>query len=91
MLLRKRAEEILELVDRTEKEVMCSDEIVSGDIYIGTGETDGCGRSCAVQTTSRRIIRVSTFILSAATLWMCVNDWTRGFWILAFSWVTLIK
>ena len=41
MLLRKRAEEILELVDRTEKEVMCSDEIVSGDIYIGTGETDG--------------------------------------------------
>ena len=41
MLLRKRAEEILELVDRTEKEVMCSEETVSGDIYIGTGETDG--------------------------------------------------
>ncbi|WP_130868531.1 LysR family transcriptional regulator [Intestinimonas massiliensis (ex Afouda et al. 2020)] len=41
MLLRKRAEEILELVDRTEKEVMRSDDTVSGDIYIGTGETDG--------------------------------------------------
>lgn len=41
MLLRKRAEEILELVDRTEQEVMQSDEAVSGDIYIGTGETDG--------------------------------------------------
>ena len=41
MLLRKRAEEILELVDRTEKEVMCSEETVSGDVYIGTGETDG--------------------------------------------------
>ena len=41
MLLRKRAEEILELVDRTEKEVMQSDDTVSGDIYIGTGETDG--------------------------------------------------
>ena len=41
MLLRKRAEEILELVDRTEKEVMQSDKTVSGDIYIGTGETDG--------------------------------------------------
>ena len=41
MLLRKRAEEILELVDRTEQEVMRSDETVSGDIYIGTGETDG--------------------------------------------------
>lgn len=41
MLLRKRAEEILELVDRTEKEVMQSDDTFSGDIYIGTGETDG--------------------------------------------------
>lgn len=41
MLLRKRAEEILELVDRTEQEVMQTDEAVSGDIYIGTGETDG--------------------------------------------------
>ncbi len=41
MLLRKRAEEILELVDRTEQEVMRSDDAVSGDIYIGTGETDG--------------------------------------------------
>ena len=41
MRLRRRAEEILELVDRTEKEVMQSDDTVSGDIYIGTGETDG--------------------------------------------------
>ena len=41
MLLRRRAEEILELVGRTEKEVMRSDDTVSGDIYIGTGETDG--------------------------------------------------
>lgn len=41
MLLRKRAEEILELVARTEKEVMQSDEAIGGDIYIGTGETDG--------------------------------------------------
>lgn len=41
MLLRKRAEEILGLVDRTEKEITHSDETVSGDLYIGTGETDG--------------------------------------------------
>lgn len=41
MLLRKRAEEILELVDRTEKEVAHTGSSVSGDIYIGTGETDG--------------------------------------------------
>ena len=41
MLLRKRAEEILELVDRTEKEVTQANTTISGDIYIGTGETDG--------------------------------------------------
>lgn len=41
MLLRKRAEEILELADRTEKEIMQSADTVSGNIYIGTGETDG--------------------------------------------------
>ena len=39
--LRKRAQEILDLVGRTEKEIMQSQETVSGDIYIGTGETDG--------------------------------------------------
>lgn len=41
ILLRKRAEEILELVGRTEQELSRSDEGISGDIYIGTGETDG--------------------------------------------------
>lgn len=41
MLLRKRAEEILELVDRTEQELIQSGDAVSGDVYIGTGETDG--------------------------------------------------
>lgn len=41
MLLRKRAEEILELVNRTEQEVSQSNDTISGDIYIGTGETDG--------------------------------------------------
>jgi DNA-binding transcriptional LysR family regulator len=39
MLLRKRAQEIIELVDKTEAEFLASDEIVSGDIYIGAGET----------------------------------------------------
>lgn len=40
MILRKRAEEILDLVKKTESEVTLSDNIVMGDIYIGTGETD---------------------------------------------------
>ena len=41
MLLRKRAEEILDLVSRTEREVTQSDEAIAGDVYIGAGETDG--------------------------------------------------
>ena len=40
MILRKRAEEILDLVKKTESEISLSDETILGDIYIGTGETD---------------------------------------------------
>ena len=39
-LLRKRAEEILYLVKKTENEITISDEVISGDVYIGGGETD---------------------------------------------------
>ena len=40
MILRKRAEEILSLVERTENEITCSNETIVGDVYIGSGETD---------------------------------------------------
>lgn len=40
VLLRKRAQEIMELVDKTESEISSSDEAISGDVYIGGGETD---------------------------------------------------
>lgn len=41
LLLQKRADEIIKLVNKTEKELAQSDETISGDIYIGAGETDG--------------------------------------------------
>lgn len=41
MILRKRAEEIMELVKKAEDEISQSDELVAGDITVGTGETDG--------------------------------------------------
>ncbi len=41
MILRKRAEEIMELVKKAEYEVSLSDEIIAGDISIGSGETEG--------------------------------------------------
>ncbi|MDD8049212.1 MAG: LysR family transcriptional regulator [Thomasclavelia sp.] len=41
IILRKRAEEIVNLMQMTENEITMSDEHISGDIYIGTGESEG--------------------------------------------------
>lgn len=38
MLLRRRAQEIIELTDKTEKEFLESDELIAGEIFIGAGE-----------------------------------------------------
>ena len=40
MRLRKRAEEIVALTDKTEAEFLAADDAVSGDVYIGCGESD---------------------------------------------------
>lgn len=41
ILLRKRASEIVELVEKTESEFREGDEPLSGEVYIGGGETEG--------------------------------------------------
>lgn len=41
MLLRKRAEDILEMVDKTEEEFKVLGEINGGDIHVGAAESDG--------------------------------------------------
>jgi len=41
MLLRKRAEDILDMVDKTEEEFHQLEEDISGDIHIGCAESDG--------------------------------------------------
>lgn len=40
MILRKRAEEIVDMVEKTEAEFQSITDILSGDIYIGGGESD---------------------------------------------------
>lgn len=40
MLLRKRAEELVDLMEKTKAELTSSDENINGEIYIGCGETD---------------------------------------------------
>lgn len=39
LFLRKRAQEIIELVDKTQADFSSFDEITGGDVYIGAGET----------------------------------------------------
>lgn len=40
MLLRKRAEEMVDLMEKTKAELTSSNENINGDIYIGCGETE---------------------------------------------------
>lgn len=40
ILLRKRAEEMIDLMEKTKAELSASKEIISGDIYIGSGESE---------------------------------------------------
>ena len=40
MFLRKRAQEIVSLVEKTESEFSAAEEAIGGDVYIGGGETD---------------------------------------------------
>ena len=40
ILLRKRASEILDLVEKTTNELTAADDVITGDIYIGAGETE---------------------------------------------------
>ena len=42
MILRKRAEEILNLVHKTEREISLSDEVVVGDVHIGNRRNGRC-------------------------------------------------
>lgn len=40
LLLRKRAEEMLKLAERTQAEISAPSEVLTGDVFIGGGETD---------------------------------------------------
>lgn len=83
MFLRKRAQEIVALVDRTESEFSVSDENISGDVSIGGGETDAMRLSPALPPGFRPGIPTSPITCSAAmpTTWR--RGSTGGWWISA--------
>lgn len=77
MILRKRAEEILQLVKKTEDEITLSDETIVGDVYIGTGETDIVrlmARAAKFKNNIRRSITTSQAVMPN----MSLNIWIKG-------------
>ena len=91
MILRKRSEEIIGLVKKTEDEIALSDDISEGDIYIGAGETH------AIHILTDSAIQLQTsypnirFILLVVIQLMFWKNWTEDSLTLACYWVLLIK
>ncbi len=50
MMLRKRAQEIVDMADKTESEFRAIKDVIGGDIYIGSGETDSMKYVAEVMT-----------------------------------------
>lgn len=65
MLLRKRAEEILDLVHKTETEIIDSDETISGSVCIGSGETNAVRLLARASGTMRRLYPHVRFQISS--------------------------
>ena len=65
MLLRKRAEEILDLVHKTETEIVDSEEMLSGSVCIGSGETDAVRLVARAAETMRRMYPHVRFEISS--------------------------
>ena len=80
-MLRKRASEIVELVEKTECELRKDEEIPAGDIYIGCCESEGmriiAQAARALQRTPRSVTSCS-----AATPRTSATGWKRACWIL---------
>lgn len=77
MILRKRAEEILDLVKKTENEIACSDDVVIGDVYIGAGETDGMRLLARAAGRLKNFIPESIIIFPAAILSLSKSNWIK--------------
>lgn len=66
MILRKRAEEIVDLMQKTEKEIALNDAAIAGDIYIGAGKQMPSASSPERPAGFRRTIPGSACTLPAA-------------------------
>lgn len=68
MLLRKRAEDILDMVDKTQAEFLSMGEVNGGDIHIGCAESDNIKYLArCVKTLQRRYPRIRIHLYSGDT------------------------
>ena len=83
LLLRKRASEILSLVEKTESELRSDDQVITGDIYIGGGETDAmrliAQTACELQKLHPHI-RYHLYSGNADDVGERLDKGTIGFW-----------
>lgn len=68
MLLRKRAEDLVDMADRTLAEFQAMDEVNGGDIHIGCAESNGIAHFIrAVSALQQRYPRIRTHFYSSGT------------------------
>lgn len=68
MLLRKRAEDILDMVDKTTEEFKALDEVNGGDIHIGCAESDGISHLArCVRELQKQYPRIRVHLYSGDT------------------------
>lgn len=78
MLLRRRAEEILSLVDRTEKELVEQDEQIEGRIVIGSGELTAMQEMPAIIEKFRGKFPLVTFDIFTASADLVKEQMEKG-------------
>ena len=78
LLLRRRAEEILELVDKTEQELIAQEEQVEGTVSIGCGDSRAVQRLPELIRTFHEKYPLVTFDLYTATADHVTDRMDRG-------------
>ena len=85
VLLRDRAEDLISMADKIEREFLSLDDITGGDIYFGLAESYQIRYLAREIKTLKRSIRICGIISPAATRSRSPKSWTRGCWTLPSS------
>ncbi|MFR9127879.1 MAG: LysR family transcriptional regulator [Acidaminococcus intestini] len=78
MRLKQRAQDLVELADRTEAEMKQKEEIIAGEISLGIGETVNMVFLSRVMRSLRPVIQMSSFPFIRPLLTMSSAVWTRA-------------